>query len=406
MTKSLPARPVGLHTARGGMPRISRIVKVCVSFTLIVTISFSLLLNKPRAAASAMPGISDAAADAAGLLHSLGLFLGVGVNADGSPDYALDREATRAEAVTMLVRLFGKEAEALSRSWTTPFSDVPDWARPYVGYAYAHGLTFGISGSAFGSSRAVTSSEFITFVLRALGYTSGLDFEWDNARVLSDALGFTGGSYSGAAEPFLRGGIAVISFAALSVRHKGMDMTLCDTLIEAGVFTAWAARAAGLDISASAAAAQRARESQQTVESRQPETPPPPPVNSATPGALEFERAVFILINIERERQGLEPLLWDTRLMGTARAHSADMNERRFFSHINPDGQGLAGRLRAAGISFGYSGENLARGQRTPESVVAAWMGSTGHRRAIMSDMATHIGIGFNNYYWTADMIG
>ena len=32
---------------------------------------------------------------------------------------------------------------AKAKAWDTPFTDVADWAKPYVGYAYANGLTSG-----------------------------------------------------------------------------------------------------------------------------------------------------------------------------------------------------------------------------------------------------------------------
>ena len=55
---------------------------------------------------------SDEAQTAADALHTLGLFNGTGSNADGTPIYDLDRTPTRHEAVTMLVRLLGKESDA------------------------------------------------------------------------------------------------------------------------------------------------------------------------------------------------------------------------------------------------------------------------------------------------------
>ena len=50
------------------------------------------------------------AAEAADTLYALGLFKGTGTDADGKPVFDLDRAPTRAEAVTMLVRLLGKES--------------------------------------------------------------------------------------------------------------------------------------------------------------------------------------------------------------------------------------------------------------------------------------------------------
>ena len=354
--------------------------KRLITIFLILVVSLSLM---PTSALS----VTDAA-DAAGKLNSLGLFLGVGTGAGGSADFALDRVSTRAEAVTMLVRLFGKEKEALNGAWTTPFSDVPDWARPYVGYAYANGLTYGIDNETFGSARDVIASEYITFVLRALGYTSGVDFESDSAWVLSDELGFTDGHYNTLTGVFRRGDIAEISFDALSVRHKDSEKTLCTSLIEAGAFTEEMASAVGLGDADSAVEAAQA------------------PMGTATPGALEFERAVFLLINAEREKQGVNALLWDASLAAIARAYSADMEQRGYFSHTNPDGQDLADRLYSANISYHYFGESLARGHKTPEAVVNAWMNSPGHRNAILSSHAVYVGVGYQSNYWTVELIG
>ena len=90
------------------------------------------------------------AQEAAQTLYELGLFQGTGTDAAGKPAFDLERAPSRAEAVTMLVRLLGKEREALAGDWNTPFTDVADWAKPYVGYAYANGLTAGVSQTRFG----------------------------------------------------------------------------------------------------------------------------------------------------------------------------------------------------------------------------------------------------------------
>lgn len=44
--------------------------------------------------------------------------------------------------------------------------------------------------------------------------------------------------------------------------------------------------------------------------------------------------------------------------------------------------------------SFGYLAENIAKGQRTVEKVMDAWMNSRGHRRNILSGRYTHVGFG------------
>ncbi|MEA5040122.1 MAG: hypothetical protein VB086_09835 [Clostridiaceae bacterium] len=192
---------------------------------LLTVCTFCLLLSVPTLAASKQ---AMAAADK---LNDLGLFTGVGTNADGTSDYDLDRVPNRAEAVTLLIRLLGKEEEAKGRSWATPFTDVADWAKPYVGYAYAHDLTSGISPTTFGSSEPTSAAQYLTFVLRALGYTSGADFRWDSAWEFTDKLGISNGQYNTFSH-FTRGDAAVISEAALHVNLKNQSKTLMEAITE------------------------------------------------------------------------------------------------------------------------------------------------------------------------------
>jgi len=70
--------------------------------------------------------------------------------------FELERAPSRVEVVVMLIRLLGKESEALSSSPPSdspghPFTDVPAWADAYVSFAYKNGLTKGISPT--GSAR-------------------------------------------------------------------------------------------------------------------------------------------------------------------------------------------------------------------------------------------------------------
>ena len=174
---------------------------------------------------------------AANVLNALGLFQGVGKDADGKPVYDLDRAPNRMEAVTMLVRLLGKEEEANAGAWEIPFTDVKDWAKPYVGYAYANGLTKGYSEKTFGGTDAVTATQYLTFVLRALGYSSDSDFKWNAAWELTDQLGITAGEYDASTAAFDRGDVVKISYAALGVFVKGTGGTLGEKLLDEGVFT-------------------------------------------------------------------------------------------------------------------------------------------------------------------------
>ena len=118
---------------------------------------------------------------AAQALNGLGLFSGTGVEADGTPRYELDRQPTRQEAITMLVKLVGGAEEASKGGWNTHFTDVDDWAKNWVGFAYAKGLTAGTSATTFGANDQTTAAQYLTFVLKALGYDSHVTIEYEIA---------------------------------------------------------------------------------------------------------------------------------------------------------------------------------------------------------------------------------
>ena len=197
-------------------------------------LSFVLLLSLSPAVAAA----SSEATAAADKLYGLGLFQGKGYTAAGNPVYALDDLPSRQEAVTMLVRLLGKEQAAKAGKWNIPFTDVDAWAVPYVGYAYANGLTAGTGPTTFSGSANVNAAQYLTFVLRALGYSSDTDFQWNSPWTLSDRLGFTDGRFHSGSTTFTRGDIAVISAAALDAKLKNSSDNLLTTLKEAGAISA------------------------------------------------------------------------------------------------------------------------------------------------------------------------
>ena len=147
--------------------------KRILSCILVLALAISLM---PSAFAA-----TDDATSAAQALYEMGLFLGTGNDANGNPIFDLDRTPNRNAAVIMLVRLLGKEQEAKAGTWNIPFSDVSEQMNPYVGYAYNNGLTAGVSTTAYGGTAAITASQYLTFVLRALGYTSGTDFQVSKA---------------------------------------------------------------------------------------------------------------------------------------------------------------------------------------------------------------------------------
>jgi len=180
----------------------------------------------------------NAAKMTAGALNRLGLFKGVG-SKDGQINFDLERPANRLEALVMLIRLLGKEDEALNGQWEHPFTDA-SWATQYVGYAYANGLTNGVSDTKFGTGEA-SAQMYLTFLLRALGYTDADTGStvWDEAVSMADRLGILtaeNDDYKICLDDFWRADMVLTSHRALS-RTMRSGRPLYEKLIEDGVFT-------------------------------------------------------------------------------------------------------------------------------------------------------------------------
>lgn len=114
--------------------------------------------------------------------------------------------------------------------------------------------------------------------------------------------------------------------------------------------------------------------------------------------ATSLELQTFELVNTERAKQGLRPLVWDGELTRMARLHSENMARQNFFNHQSPDGQGLRDRARAGGISgFKRLGENLAYNKGFADAAgcaVVGWMHSEGHREHLLDGEFTRSGLG------------
>jgi uncharacterized protein YkwD len=114
---------------------------------------------------------------------------------------------------------------------------------------------------------------------------------------------------------------------------------------------------------------------------------------------------VLSLVNVQRAAAGCGALTADAGLATLARAHSADMRDRNFFDHVNPDGLDPFQRGSRAGVVV--HAENIAYGQPDPAAVMDAWMNSPGHRANILDCGLTRLGVGVaegpGGPWWTQD---
>ena len=107
-----------------------------------------------------------------------------------------------------------------------------------------------------------------------------------------------------------------------------------------------------------------------------------------------LEDEVVKLVNQQRAKYGLGPLTVNWELSRCARIKSQDMINRNYFSHTSPTYGSPFNMMENFGLRFSAAAENIAKGQRTPQEVMNAWMNSPGHRANILSKNVTHIGVG------------
>ncbi|MCQ2420797.1 MAG: CAP domain-containing protein [Clostridia bacterium] len=135
---------------------------------------------------------------------------------------------------------------------------------------------------------------------------------------------------------------------------------------------------------------------------------PPKTEQLAQSAVTSMEQQVVDLVNSERAANGLPALMLDETLSGYARIKSQDLHDNRYFDHQSPTYGSPFDMMRSFGITYAYAGENIAMGYFSAESVVNAWMNSSGHRANILSANFDRIGVGYvaDGGYWTQWFLG
>lgn len=153
------------------------------------------------------------------------------------------------------------------------------------------------------------------------------------------------------------------------------------------------------------------RKTKVVFSSDSPALKPSAPV-TPQPSLPELRTQIVMLVNTERLKAGLKPLIYSTQLEESAQRYAEQMANKGFFGHVSPSGETVKDRIAATGYyahSFsedcncikGFSlGENLGRGQTTADEVMADWMQSKTHRAAILSPDYSDIGVGVFSGIW------
>lgn len=97
------------------------------------------------------------------VLQAVGIMVG-----DDNGNFNPDQKVTRNEMAVVMSNLM--DYRAATYAGTSPFTDVPSWAEPYVAACWNNGITSGYTKTTYGGSDTVTTSQAALMLMKALGY--------------------------------------------------------------------------------------------------------------------------------------------------------------------------------------------------------------------------------------------
>jgi uncharacterized protein YkwD len=137
------------------------------------------------------------------------------------------------------------------------------------------------------------------------------------------------------------------------------------------------------------------------------------PAASAPAAASAMATALLTLYNEQRVAAGLPPLRYSPTLAASAQAHASECSARAACGHVGVDGSSSRERIRRAGYSGRWTGENWAW-SATAAGAFDMWFHQETpdgpHRKNIMSPSYTEVGFGIGasggGYFFIANLGG
>ena len=162
------------------------------------------------------------------MLSDLGVIQG---KDDGK--YHPEDTITRAEACAMIARLMTGDPKVSQYVGAQSFSDVQkgSWKDSAIGYCYINGIVIGVGGNKFEPDRAITDAEFVTMVVRAMGYeTADMKQNYPFSYMSNaQAVGLLDGTNMVASTDALRGEDAQVIYNALFADYARGDKLINTT---------------------------------------------------------------------------------------------------------------------------------------------------------------------------------
>ena len=184
-------------------------ILIVLTLVMIFTMSFGFALNK------------------ADELNTLKILKGY----DG--DYQLEAQLTRAQALTFVVRLIGKESLVLDKAELLKANNFKDveadkWYAAYTGYGKAFNLVQGYPDGTFRGDEYLNEREFYAMVLNALK----IDFEWDEVENIAYENNLIQDKYELNQTEYLRESVVDVLYTTLDNRKD-----MINDLVSSGVVT-------------------------------------------------------------------------------------------------------------------------------------------------------------------------
>ena len=215
-----------------------RNLKRALSLGLTATM-ISGLMVMGSSAASYADVTSKQNEEAIEVLKTVGIMVG-----DENGKFNPEAKVTRNEMAVVMCNLL--DYTVASYKGTSPFTDVPEWAEPYVAACYTNGITSGYDKVTYGGNDTVTTGQAALMLLKALGYFQysadfGSDWLVETTKNGSTA-GLFDGVATGAKEALTRNDVAQMVLNALEAdlvkaEKNGSDVQVGDIVISGGKAT-------------------------------------------------------------------------------------------------------------------------------------------------------------------------
>ena len=140
-----------------------RNLKRALSLLLSSTMVLGMVVMGSSAAGYQDVDASNDNQEAIEVLQTVGIMTG-----DQNGNFNPDGSITRNEMAVVMAHLLNLDYDYYRG--TNPFTDVPEWAAPYVAACAAEGVVAGIGNGQYGGDNKVTAAEASLMIMKALGY--------------------------------------------------------------------------------------------------------------------------------------------------------------------------------------------------------------------------------------------